>query len=120
MVIFLQISELNNLGIIIRMFHIVHLKSGEVAGYNPARIHIVGQTCGIAAGLLVWRQFRSVALAILGVQIHVGAFLLYLDLGGRDVGINEVGTFLFGDGPDRQFKLHHLHRVVNAEDRVQQ
>ena len=119
-VIFFQIGQLNDLWNIIRMFHIVHLKGGEVAGYNPARIHIVRQTCGIAAGLLVRREFHPVALAVPGVQIHVGAFLLNQDLGGCDVGINEVGTLLFCDGLDRNFKLHHFHRVVDTEDRVQQ
>ena len=50
----------------------------------------------------------------------MGAFLLYQHLGGTDVGIDKVGAFFLGDGLDRQFELHYLSGVVDAENRMQE
>lgn len=91
-VFFLQVLQLDDLRRIVGALHVVDLEGAEVAGDDPARSHGQWQPSGIAAGLLVGREFRTVGLAVLGGQIYVRALLLDEDLGGCDVPVNEVGA----------------------------
>ena len=101
------------------MLHVVHLKSGKVAGHNPSGLLRQRQSFGITTGLLIRRQFRAIALFGLDREVNMRAFLLNQDSGGNDIGIDEIGAFFLGDGLHGQLKLHPCHRVVDAEDVMQ-
>lgn len=76
------------------MFHAVNFESGEVAGNNPAGVLGQRQACGISPCLLVRGKFLPVRLAVLGAEVHVGAFLLNQHLCGRDIAIDEIVLIL--------------------------
>ena len=54
------------------------------------------------------------------VGIHLGAFLLNEHFGGGNIAVDEVRALLFEDGLDRDFKLHHCHGIVYAEDGMEE
>ena len=120
MVFFLQIGQLNHLRSIVGALHVVNLEACKVAGDNPTGRHGNRQSGSISAGLLIRRELCAIGLSDLGGQVHVGAFLLDEHFGGSDIAVNEVRAFLFEDGLHRNFKLHHCHGVVNAENGVEE
>ena len=50
----------------------------------------------------------------------MGTLLFDEDLGRRDIGVNEIRAFLFGDGLDGNLELHNLGRVIHAKNVMEQ
>ena len=108
MVLLLQIGQLDNLRHGVWGLHVVNFEGVEVAGYNPAGVHVVWQTSSVSPTLLKRCQLHPVRLLRFSCQIHMGTFLFNQNLGGRNIGINKIRALVLGKSFHGDLKLNKL------------
>ena len=110
-----QIFQQNLLRCAVGLLHVVHQKTFEVAGDNPARHLRARQSGGVAVRLHERCQHFAVRLSVGFSQVDVAAFLLDKHARVFDVGIDKRGV------PELHalFKFDDIFGIFHPENRMQ-